>query len=142
MEYELKQILPHQGDMILIHRILECHQEYLIAEVDITSNSLFLTPEKQLPAWVITEYMAQAISAWSGIHRQQQGQAISNGYLLGLRRFTSSQPFFKVGLVLTIHIQVVLENKGMGVFNCVMSTEQATASAILTVLQTENKDVI
>jgi predicted hotdog family 3-hydroxylacyl-ACP dehydratase len=122
--------------MILIDRIVTCNLESLTAEVVVTSNSLFLTQNKQLPAWVIPEYMAQSISAWSGIHRLKRGQKISNGYLLGIRRFTSSQPFFKIGTMLKITVKVTLKDQGIGVFDCNMSTDNATASGILTVLQT------
>jgi len=139
-EFKLSTILPHSKRMILIDKIISYAETSLIAEVKITSNSYFLNQQKELPAWVISEYMAQAISAWSGISRLKEGKKIENGYLLGIRRFKSTQPTFSLNCILTIEINQVLQDEaGVGVFNCIaQENNQNCVSCVLTVFQKQS----
>lgn len=122
-------LIPHEGEMILIDRILAADTESLCAEVTIGAGSLFCDGAG-VGSWVGIEYMAQAIAAHAGYLDHLRGEPIKVGFLLGARRYQVGVPLFAVGAVLHVHIEHAMRgDNGLAAFEC--RIEDAASGAIL-----------
>src|ERR1035437_7577130 len=100
--------------MFLLNRVRDHNAAdlWLESEVDISADSLFFDPERQLvPAWVAFEYMAQSIAALSGIvNFAADGSAPKIGFIMGVRDFECSCAGFSVGSSLSIHVAQIFRD--------------------------------
>ena len=137
----IRALVPHEGDMVLLDRVVSASTDSLCAEVAIGPNSV-LYDGSGVGAWVGIEYMAQAIAAQAGFVAQQRGEPVRVGFLLGARRYQCSVPQFKAGSVLHVHAKHVLQGEnGLAAFDCVINdaADGATlANATITVFQPDN----
>jgi len=92
---ELKTLIPHQGKMMLLSRIIEYDLKQSIrSEYDITEKCIFYDPAaKGVPAWAGFEFMAQSISVLSGLRSREKGEKPKIGFIL-------SVPFLRIGIPL------------------------------------------
>ena len=102
---KLINLLPHKGRMFLLDRAVDVDYEgYSIkTQVDVTENSMFY--DKALggvPSYVIFEYMAQSISAFSGIANSRKGLPPKVGVILSIAGFTTTIPVLKAGTTITV----------------------------------------
>lgn len=138
---DIRQLVPHQGAMMLLDRLVAVDNDNLCAEVDILPETLFCQHEG-VPGWVGIEYMAQAIAAHAGYGAYLRGEAVKLGFLLGTRRYHCQQPAFVVGSVLRVHVHKALQgDNGLGAFECRIddgASGSNIASATITVYQPEN----
>lgn len=134
-------LVPHEGAMVLLDRVLAVDAETLCAEVAIGPGSLF-SDGAGVGAWVGIEYMAQAIAAHAGYAAHLRGEPVKVGFLLGTRRFQCSVPLFAHGSVLHVHVQRVLQGEnGLSAFDCHIDdalTGATAATATITVFQPES----
>jgi len=72
---DIRQLVPHSGQMVLLDRALQADADCLVAEVRIHEGSMLGGPDG-VGAWVGIEYMAQAISAHAGWHALQRGEEV------------------------------------------------------------------
>ena len=138
---DIRTLLPHSGQMVLLHRVLSVDDETLCAEVRLHPGSM-LAGEQGVGAWVGIEYMAQAIAAHAGWLAQRRGEPVKVGVLLGARKYASSLDCFPRDGVLHVHVRrVLLADNGLGAFDCridVAGGLEAVATATVTVYQPEN----
>jgi predicted hotdog family 3-hydroxylacyl-ACP dehydratase len=127
-------ILPHSGQMVLLDRIVEFHEDSLTAELIVRDDNLF-DNEKGIPAWVGIEYMAQAVAAHAGIKSKLAGEPIKLGFLLGTRRYNSNIASFAAGTGLTIKITTIIQDEKLGVFDCTIRGDGIEINANLNVYQ-------
>lgn len=115
---DIRALLPHAGQMVLLERLVGVDAQGLCAEVRIGPASLF-HGGGGVGAWVGIEYMAQAIAAYAGYAALGRGEAVKVGFLLGARRYEASVPCFPDGSVLHVHVQPVMQgDNGLGAFEC------------------------
>ena len=138
IEYSVDDLVPHSGSMSLLSRVTAYGDDWLEAEVDISSATLF-AEEQGVPAWVGLEYLAQAIAAFSGVQERKQNQPPKLGFLLGTRRYESNVPWFATGLTLTVRVErdMVAEN-GLHVFKGMLTAFNVEATANLNVFQPDD----
>lgn len=126
---DLRQLVPHDGEMVLLERVLSADAETLSAELAIGPGTLFCDGAG-VGAWVGIEYMAQAIAAHAGYLAHLRGEPPKVGFLLGARRYQCSVPMFALGTVLRVHAQHAMQgDNGLGAFEC--RIEDATSGALL-----------
>ena len=130
----ISDLLPHDGNMVLLDRVLEYDQESLVAEVVVRDDGLF-GDGQTIPAWIGIEYMAQTVAAHGGMMCHLAGKPINLGFLLGTRRYTSNISDFIVGTRLTVKVHRLIEDQGLGVFVCQISGNGCDISAKLNVYQ-------
>jgi len=133
--------LPHDGNMVLLDGVVDYDQESLVAEVMVRDDGLF-GDGKTIPAWIGIEYMAQTVAAHGGMMCHLVGKPINLGFLLGTRRYTSNISDFTVGTQLTVKVKRLIEDQGLGVFDCQILGDGIDISAKLNVYQpdkVENK---
>ena len=97
---ELHSIIPHRGRMLLLSRVKEYNlrEQTLEAEYDITDDCLFYDSALDgVPAWAGFEFIAQAISAFSGIRNRENGESPKMGFILSVSSLRIGIPFFRAG---------------------------------------------
>lgn len=130
----ITELVPHQGAMCLLDRVITADGERLSAEVVVPADGLF-SHDDGVGAWVGIEYMAQAVAAWAGWQARQLGEAPHIGLLLGTRRYRCSVPRFAAGQRLQVDIERGYQaDNGLGQFDCRIHADGVElASATLTV---------
>lgn len=136
--YALDDLLPHAGGMMLLDNIISFDDQSLVAQVTVKGNGLF-GDGKTVPALVGIEYMAQAISAHSGMMDKLAGRQSYLGFLLGTRLYRSSADSFLAGSVLTVSVKIVLQEQGLGVFDCKITAPDVLVEAKLNVYQPKSE---
>jgi predicted hotdog family 3-hydroxylacyl-ACP dehydratase len=104
---ELQTLIPHQGKMLLLSRVIEYDIEHGIrAEYDITGDCLFYDPVTDgVPAWTGFEFMAQAISVLSGLRSREKGEKPKLGFILSIPSRRMEIPLFKPGSPVEVRVQ-------------------------------------
>ena len=133
-KFAVEELLPHSGRMVLLDRVIEFDEENMVAEVIVRDDGLF-GHDDTVPAWLGIEYMAQTIAALGGMKRRLAGKTLNPGFLLGTRRYDCNVDIFAVGSVLTVNVKRLVEDQGLGVFDCRITAEGILASAKLNVYQ-------
>ena len=124
---ELETLIPHRGKMLLLSRVVSFDPKgSLRAEYDINENCLFYDPALAgVPAWTGLEFIAQAISALSGIKNRDMGIKPKIGFILSISSMHIHIPVFPLGssadirinqydltdVIYTFNGEVYLENK-------------------------------
>lgn len=117
-EFKIKEatseLVPHKGKMLLLDRVQNYSLEdvNITTEIDISRNSLFYEDDLGgIPAWVAFEYMAQSISALSGIYGRTKGDKPKVGFIMSVSGFKADIPVFKDGetVVVTVHETVRMD---------------------------------
>jgi len=107
---ELLSVIPHRGRMLLLDKVnrYDLKEETVEAEYHITEDCLFYDPSiGGVPAWVGFEFIAQAISAYSGIKDREMGIPSKIGFILGVSQMKIGISFFKTGSTLVIKTKEV-----------------------------------
>jgi predicted hotdog family 3-hydroxylacyl-ACP dehydratase len=135
------ELVPHEGDMVFLDRVLAAGPSTLSAELTITERSA-LFDGAGVGAWAGIEYMAQAIAAHAGWQAHQRGEPVKVGFLLGSRRYQCGVERFALGSVLHVHVHHALQGEnGLAAFECRIedSADGAQlAGATITVYQPDN----
>ena len=136
---DIRELVPHSGDMVLLDRVLSADLENLCAEVTMRADTLFCDGAG-VGSWVGIEYMAQAIAAHAGYLARMAGAPVKIGFLLGARRYDAQLPWFVAGSVLQVHVHQALQgDNGLGAFECrIDAAGIMLAQATVTVFQPEN----
>ncbi|MDB5772034.1 MAG: beta-ketoacyl-ACP synthase [Burkholderia sp.] len=126
---DVRSLVPHAGQMMLLDRVLSADENNLCAEVVIRSDSMFCGADG-VGAWVGIEYMAQAIAAHAGYTARLRGEPVKIGFLLGSRRYECARPAFPIGSVLRVSIRcVLLGDNGLGAFACRIDGDHGVAAS-------------
>ncbi|MGQ0586898.1 MAG: ApeP family dehydratase [Gammaproteobacteria bacterium] len=143
VHYQPAEVLPHRGAMLLLDSIRDYGDDWLVAEVRVRKDSNFGTPDG-VPSWVGIEYMAQAVSAWSGIGQVQNGGKPGIGLLLGSRRYQARRPLFAVGSHLRVRARLVWrDTDDLAAFDCAIEEDgEAVAHAQLKVYRPRDLDAV
>lgn len=137
---EVAELLPHTGDMIWLDKVLAWDEESATAELTVRGDPL-VGDGNTVPAWTGIEYMAQAIALYAGIEAKRAGEPIRLGFLLGTRRFESNVPVFRIGSMLTVHAEKVMQDEHLAVFDCRITGDQVNVSAVLNVYQASHETI-
>lgn len=137
-EFSVAELVPHAGSMMLLERVIDYTPDQMIAEAIVRNDGLFGDGGK-IPAWMGIEYMAQTVAALGGMNRRLVGKSINLGFLLGTRRYDCNVDSFAVGAVLTVHVKKLIQDQGLGVFDCYITAEGIKASAKLNVYQPDTR---
>lgn len=136
--YAVSDLVPHSGKMSLLTRIVAYDADSLTAEVDIHTESLFIT-EQGVPAYIGIEYMAQAVAAYAGRKQKAAGGEPKLGFLLGTRRYSTNVEWFPKGRTLTVHVlSDMIADNGLHVFQATIEAGDISASANLNVFQPDD----
>ncbi len=130
------ELLPHDGPMVLLDRLVSASDNDLLAEVAIRPGIPFAGDNGNVPAWLGIEYMAQAIGALTGLKKNAQSAPINTGYLVSCRDYRCTVPEFACGSLLLVQVteKLVLDDR-IGAFDCEIRAQTKIASARLSVYE-------
>lgn len=138
---DIRKLVPHSGQMVLLDRAISADADNLCAEVCIHEGSM-LAEATGVGSWAGIEYMAQAVAAHAGWLALQRGEEVKVGFLLGSRKYEASVPEFALGSVLRVYVHRVLQgDNGLGAFECridIVDGPASVATATVTVFQPHN----
>jgi len=133
-KFSVSEVLPHEKPMILIDAIIDYSESHLTAVVEIKKDTLFVSDEAGVPAWIGVEYMAQSIAAFAGVRDLLKDEPIRVGYLVGTKKYESQIPVFPVGSRLRVNVQEQYQGSDIGLFQCQIEIDQQVqVEAVLTV---------
>ncbi|MBO7517225.1 MAG: thioester dehydrase, partial [Spirochaetia bacterium] len=82
---------------------VDCDKYSIKTQVDVTEGSMFYDEALGgIPSYVTFEYMAQSISALSGIDNRRRGLPPKVGVILSVSEFKSFIPVLKAGTTVTV----------------------------------------
>ena len=139
---ELVNLLPHKGRMFLLDRAVDVDfEKYSIkTQVDVTEQSMFYDETLGgIPSYVTFEYMAQSISALSGIDNRRRGLPPKVGVILSVSDFKTAVPVLKAGTTVTVlDIQQDIVDKAFS-FSCTAYIgDTPVSSGKLTVMEVDD----
>jgi predicted hotdog family 3-hydroxylacyl-ACP dehydratase len=141
---DLAEIMPHRGKMFLISRVLEydINVRSLRSEHDISNTCLFYDPGLDgVPAYMCFEFMAQAVSALSGLTGKILGKPPMMGFILSVSSLEIKIPLFRPGEIIQVEINGQQAVDTVSTFHCVAKIgENEAAKAKLMVMDIENPE--
>jgi len=140
MSLNVERFIPHRKPMALIDKIIEITQDLVHAKTTITKDNIFYDVEiGGVYAWVGIEFMAQTMAAFASSQNPQRKPQI--GYLISVRNFSSSAPYFELGETLDIIAHKEFLQQDIGVFRCeIFSKNKLLASAKLSAYQPSQEE--
>lgn len=132
---ELIQMLPHKGKMFLQSRVTQ-HDvvgRTITSEYDVTENCLFY--EEALggvPSWVGIEFMAQGISALTGITNTMFSRTPRPGFLLSVVGFDAKVKSFPVGTTIQMKAKEDLKDGDVYRYDCELYANVGDAEPVIT----------
>jgi predicted hotdog family 3-hydroxylacyl-ACP dehydratase len=132
--FAVNDLVAHDGHMMLLDKVVKYDEQSMVCEVIVRGDCLF-GDEKEVPALVGIEYMAQTISAHGGMMDKLADRPSHLGFLLGTRAYVSNVNCFLVGAVLTVTIEKIMQEQGLGVFDCKITAPGVLVEAKLNVYQ-------
>ena len=114
----VSELVPHDGPMLLLGRVLEHCPEYTVCEVEVERSRLFVGADGRVPVWVGVEYMAQCIAAHGGLVARALDDPVRPGLFLGTRRVQFSIDAFEAGDVLRVTARHLRGDLGLASFAC------------------------
>lgn len=135
----MANLIPHKRSMIWLDRIVDCHAESLTAIAKVDANNPLCLDGETLPAWVGIEWMAQAVAAFAGIHRLNEGKPILLGFLVGTRSYRSFCSAYTLQDLAVVNLTRSYMEGDLAAFHCtVRVAEVLKAEATITVFQPED----
>jgi len=117
----VRELLPHRGEMVLLHDVIEHTEESTSCSVDVDAQHYFRDSSGDVPAWVGLEYLAQVIGVHAGLVDHAQGRPPRIGFLLGSRCLSFYTSHFRRGQCLVgMARRSWGELEGSVVFSCVI----------------------
>lgn len=136
-EFALNELLAHEGCMMLLDKIIKFDGQSMVSEVVVRYDGLF-GDDKAVPALVGIEYMAQTISAHGNMMDKLAQRPSYLGFLLGTRSYISNVGSFLTGSVLTVTVEKIIQEQGLGVFDCKITAPGVLVEAKLNVYQPDS----
>jgi len=141
MNLAVERFVPHRESMALIDSIVEINQELVHCKSTIMEDNIFYDTEiAGVYAWVGIEFMAQTMAVFVSSQNPQQKPQI--GFLISVRNFSSTVPYFRLGERLDIIAHKEFLQQDIGVFQCeIFSKNKLLASAKLNAFQPSQDQV-
>ena len=144
---EISALVPHKGKMLLLDRIkkFDLQEIFIDTEVDISEDCMFYNEELGgVPSYVAFEYMAQSISALSGIYGRSCGNSPKEGFIMSVSNCKSDVVAFKPGEVVEIHVKQTMRMDMAVTFDGVASVggKQVLSATLSTVEVEDAKSII
>lgn len=144
---DLIWMLPHKGKMFLLSRVTQ-HDSInhtITSEYDITENCIFYEPEFDgVPTWAGFEFMAQGISALTGISNKEKGREPLPGFILSVMEFKADVGYLKNNTTIQMKIAEDFRDEENHVYRYIcelyagVGDATPAATAKISVMETED----
>ena len=148
---DLIWMLPHKGKMFLLSRVTQhdTTNHTITSEYDITPDCIFYEPEFDgVPSWAGFEFLAQGISALTGITNTEKGRTPLPGFILSVMEFKADADFFKNGTTIQMKIYEDFRDEENHIYRYICSlytepgAENAAVTAKISVMETEDAEAL
>ena len=140
------QIVPHSGKMFLLDRVIDYDFEKLEihTEVDIVPGSMFFDKDLGgIPVWIGFEYMAQSISALSGLYGKTKGQEPKIGFIMSVNNFTANKPLFPENSIAKIFVKQTMRMDNVVTFDGNISLDgNIVATAVINTIEMDDPKAV
>lgn len=140
------QIVPHSGKMSLLDRVIDYDFDKLEihTEVDITPDSMFFDKDMNgIPVWIGFEYMAQSISALSGIYGKKQGQEPKIGFIMSVNNFTANKSVFPANSIAKIFVRQTMRMDNIVSFDGNITLDDTiVATAVINTIEIDDPKAV
>jgi len=96
--------------MLLLDEILGVGDDFLVAGVTISAESLF-AESGGIPAHIGVEYLAQACGALAGMLALDAGQPVRIGFLMGARSVNLYRSWYAFGERLSVTVRMIYQDE-------------------------------
>ena len=144
---ELINYLPHKGKMFLLSRVTQhdVNNHTITSEYDITENCIFYEPEFDgVPTWAGFEFMAQGISALTGITNREKGREPLPGFILSVMEFKADIGYLKNNTTIKMKIREDYREETTHIYRYICELyatkddEKPSVTAKISVMETED----
>lgn len=144
---DLIWMLPHKGKMFLLSRVTQHDgaNHTITSEYDITPDCIFYEEEFDgVPTWAGFEFMAQGISALTGITNKEKGREPLPGFILSVMEFKTETGYLKNGTTIQMKIREDYREESQFLYRYVcelyahVNDETPAVTAKITVMETED----
>ncbi len=144
---ELINLLPHKGKMFLLTRVIQhdTNNHTITSEYDITENCIFYEPEFDgVPTWAGFEFMAQGISALTGITNREKGREPLPGFILSVMEFKADIGYLKNNTTIKMKIREDYREETTHIYRYICELyatkddEKPSVTAKISVMETED----
>lgn len=105
-------LLPHRGPLRLVDTLMDYGNDHLKVSLAVRDHAPFGDGLGGVPGYVGLEYMAQAISVFSGLELHARGAAPRIGLLVGTRQYRATVPRFMHGEILEVSVRRLMGSDG------------------------------
>lgn len=145
----LINLLPHKGKMFLLNRLTQHDTEARTLESDslVTKNHIFYDETiGGIPSYIAFEFIAQSISALSGVTGYENGRPAKPGFILSILNYAATVPCFKAGDTVHVVIRKVDEIDNILTYSgeaySSEDPENPAVSTTITVMETDDLRVL
>ncbi|WP_029915076.1 hypothetical protein [Pelobacter seleniigenes] len=103
-----ESLVPHRLPMRLVERLLAVEGKNGVVEALVSADGLLVDAQGQLEEVALVELIAQGYAALKGYLDRCAGQPVRQGFLVGVKKFTSLAPVY-AGDRLQIEIRTLAE---------------------------------
>lgn len=136
-DFTVSELLAQTGRMMLLDKVVNFDHQSMVCEVIVRYDGLF-GDEHTIPALVGIEYMAQTIAAHGSMLDKIAGRPSHIGFLLGTRSYASNCDAFLTSSVLTVGVTRLIQEQGLGVYDCTITAPGVLVEAKLNVYQPDS----
>lgn len=112
----IKNLLPHTEDMILIDDVLLYDIDFILTKTFISDKNAFLSQGKFF-SYQCVELMAQSLGCLRGLYAKDGSARL--GFLLGVRNFHIYEPFINVNTCVFTYAKMCMQDEsGFGIYEC------------------------
>jgi predicted hotdog family 3-hydroxylacyl-ACP dehydratase len=141
---ELAALMPHRGKMLLISRVIsyDVNLRSLRSEYDVSNTCLFFDSALDgVPAYACFEFLAQAVSALSGLTGLIMGKPPMVGFILSVSSLEIKIPLFRPGDKIQVEVNGQQAVDTVSTFQCIAKVGNNEAvKATLMVMDVENPE--
>ena len=129
----MRELLPHQGMVLLLDRVLEHDAESTTTRVSIDRQTWLKRDDGSVASWVALEYMAQCIAAHEGIRTHLRGLPPVHGSLAAIVGVRLYRSYFESGELLRVRSRRARGRPGLGVIShfCTVHEDRPTGEGQL-----------
>ncbi|MBQ7158250.1 MAG: 3-hydroxylacyl-ACP dehydratase [Treponema sp.] len=142
---ELITLVPHKGKMFLIDRITDYDLTAwsICSETTVRDSCLFYDKKSDsLPNYVLFEFIAQTISALTGIRIRENHLPINMGFILSVSALKFGVPEIKQGETITATANRTGEAGNVHTFEAIVKlSDKEIGGGKLTVLEVKKEDL-
>ncbi|MEX2490000.1 MAG: hypothetical protein WD356_10800 [Pseudomonadales bacterium] len=136
-------LVPHTGEMVMLHRVVSWHGREVVVAVDLTRPNVMADKNGRIPGYVALEFMAQGIAVAGGLERRAQGKGPMIGLVLGARKFQVLVSHFPTEGEMHVHVRETFAQNPVAVCDASITLgNECLARGEIKVTQPDSEEII